>query len=366
MDSVIQALITGDGFRAHDRTEVNRGRINVEILASLVGPPLRRSGAAVTVIAGYLGNDRARCAFERRLGSLGDAFTWAQRSQVLAPSISRFYDELTDGYDLVVGFELAPSMVEYCAGRGLAAIDLTFHPVRFLDDLVLAARAVPARLDAAIRQIELDFSALSLVPATRRPDREKARRQFNALVPPSRAEPSEIFFVQTRFDRSKFDGRGGFVDEIALIEESGIRPAFYKKHPVEPRTEIEFLLRRMGARPLDGTVDAYTVLCALSDRVAVSAISSSILAEARTIGVAEVRALFGYPWRMRGLEHLATPFARDDPFEYVAVDRRLLTDGFWSAIVEGRDPPANAPPGLDRDRLRSAWENPWGGGPQRV
>src|SRR5688572_31276720 len=102
------------------------------------------------------------------MGPGSDLYTWAYRSQVLTSSLRDFYELSFSDYDLIVGFEMPLSLLRYCGEAGIKAVDVAIHPYRFLDDLVLMARAGDAATDVVVQKIKHEFANDVLVlPSSR-------------------------------------------------------------------------------------------------------------------------------------------------------------------------------------------------------
>jgi hypothetical protein len=354
-------LICGDGFRVHGRRDRASYGANIPVLEALAGPPLRRLGARLITISDFYRDERVRPLVRLTVGFARDALTWAYRSQVSHPLLDQFYERLVEGIDFVLGFELAPTFVSFCAKAEVPVLDIAIHPFRFLPDLLLMARSPDRRIASHLEEIAWDATERPILLPRTRAEIGAAESIRGRILGDHGGSPLTVFFMQTRFDKSKFDGAGGFVDEIGLIERSGLRPRYYVPHPNEPRPELEYLMRQLGAEKIPTGVGTYDLLSLFADTLTVVAVSSSVLAESRALSVVDVRPLAGFPWVVKGFEELSAPWAMatsSPPF--TAIDGRFLSDRFWARVLGQSDMPWNATYQSTEGYLRNAWGEGWG------
>jgi hypothetical protein len=260
--------------------------------------------------------------------------------------------------DIAVCFEAPNSLYDFCRADGPPLLDLALHPFRFSHDLFLMARSPDDRIQATIESIELEFDRRDL-PVDYDLDEQERLAAFLRAESAGGGRKS-IFFLQTRFDKSKFDLYGGIIDDFGLLASVSPFPVFYRPHPLEPRPELEVLLRARGARPLDPAIPTNAVLMSGRDDIVVAAISSAVLAEAVFLGMPHVHAIRGLPFPLRGFEKLCLPEALTR-HAFVAVDSRLLTANVWRRIIRGDDT-GIGPPHLVRQEISRAWNGRRGGG----
>lgn len=354
----MRAAICGDGFRVHARRDNSDYTFSVRILERLIGPALQATGLSVDTFGGFYSDPKTRSALQRTLGEERDVETWMLRSQVRSASLDDFFDAAFEKYDLIIGFEISPTLMEFCKERGKKVIDFAIHPYRFLPDLVMMARSPNAETQELINAIECPLNDFPRFIPFSKDAIGKMEKRIGALRSLLGSGPSSIFFLQTRFDRSKFDGSGSFVDDLALVRTAGISPTLYKPHPSEPRPEIELELRKRGAARVAPDWSFYDLVLAFPDIECVS-VSSSTLAEAEALGSKRINMLAGTPWTVKGLEKFSSPKSSAHNPIYVPVDLRFTSFNFWRAVLGFESTWRSAAVGFQPDVLRSAWGQRW-------
>ncbi len=353
----MKVAICGDGFRFHERNDRADYLLNVDILARLISPALRRHDCDIHVIKQFRVDHRTNVHLQRTIGIGQDVYSWAYRSQVLTNSLRDFYELSFADYDLIVGFEIPLSLLQHCSEVGVKAIDIALHPYRFLDDLVLMARSSDPRIDAAIEGIECVLSNEVLLPPLRAEAISK-NREIASLIRLSAGETTPIFLLQTRFDRSKFDGEGGFIDDLLVLCSSNIGAKYYKPHPYEARPELELHLIRRGAKRLPQSVSFYELLSAAGTHLEILAVTSGALSEAEALGARSVKGRGHSPWEGAGIR-VPKPKTNGAAYcRYRPVDMRVLTDRFWAGVLGSAALPGT-PIGFKSGFLRSAFGMSW-------
>lgn len=355
-----QVLICGDGFRAHHRL-VGFKSPNVDILAALIEPPIAAVGGKVSRIYQFDTDPHTAFILEDVLGKGHDVISWAYRSQVLTPAIRQFYQLVLDKYDFIVAFEAPLSMIRYCADKNIPLIDVAIHPIRFLDDLLLMARSSLASIDAQLKAASLNLGQVPLLPRFTKSE-IIAAKEMKLRLQKAAGENGKIsvLFLQSRFDKSKFDGEGGFVDDLAVLTRSELQPTFFKPHPNETRPELLLLMdeRRIHSLPRD--VGVYPLLALCGDILEVQAISSSVLVEAKALGVSSIIPLCGFPWNVEGFPQFSSRVAGHYP-TYYTMGNIFYAREFWSCMLWNEAPKHPFPLAqLSIGRVRQAWAEHWG------
>ena len=300
----------------------------------------KRHGAEVSLVMPPMGIE----AFSRALGNaaaLADYresadHAWARRYDVAEPDIfAPVFEQLCE-HDLVVGFEMAPTIRRRLHAKRRPYINFYIHPLRFLRDLCLGVTTNVPTIAASLRaheiaQHEIDtqvrrFRALFL------------RQQLAAC-----AIPPELPVLVGQTERDSVLIRGGrfigwedFADELdhrlAAFDE-----VVFLEHPYRPTsgTILEHLRSMHGKTVIATNANGYGVMFSNSEIPAVLTLASSLGVEALALG-------------------LSTHFLLDDPrhkFLVPEVDvpaqgtygHGVLTAEFWDAVLSGDSPKIAVP-----------------------
>lgn len=319
-----KAVFIGDIFRTHTSLSGGKFGDGTRKLSQLLAGNLAALGYSTCTIEDSSSIEVARlyrCLF----GEMNNVHTWAIRSQTLTPAVEMLYDSALGNVDLIMGFELPESLYAWSCKNRIIAMDFAFHFIRFEKDYRMMLRSNSDVIDRLLDSIRYNasrldtLSILSAVP--------------EIAVIEGRGEIS-VFAQQTRFDRSKFDGRGGIVDDLELLRSSGISVDFYKPHPMEHRPEVELYLRRNGAELLPFGGSIYAFLARYGHKTRIISVSSGLTAEADMIGVKAWQMLRGFPWVVDGFEaYSSSQTALSGRF--VPVDHRIFTREFLAAALTG-------------------------------
>jgi hypothetical protein len=267
-----------------------------------------------------------------------DLYTWAYRSQLLSSSLRDFYALSFGDYDLVVGFEMPLSLLSYCAEVGIKAVDIAIHPYRFLDDLVLMVRSGDPHIESVLREARHDFGTdMLILPTPKQSINTTKEKLAHFSKSASTNSPITVFCLQTRFDRSKFDGKGGIIDDLALLRNSDVSPLLYKPHPAEARPELELELIRAGATRLPEGISFYDLLSAAADQLEVIAVTSGVLSESSVLRVKSVVSLGRLPWKVYGVPEPKSLVDGNPGDVFWPIDMRIATDSFWAGILGKTD-----------------------------
>jgi hypothetical protein len=250
-----------------------------------------------------------------------------------------------------IGYELPPNLRRLLTALELPHIDLRLHPVRFLDDLLFAARASHPATQSALLAMATAESEVVITAGLR----EAMCHYISAATVP----PNTLIVVGQRpLDSSQIvDGR--FYDAVphaAEIHAICARHAavLLKPHPLEP--EHSLLAVAAGAPNVRGVVgDNLYRLLSLPQVAAVLTVNSSIACEAPYFGQ-RVHTLAPLPLRV------AWRGATDQPGLYASLDDRVLTPDFWRCVLAPHMP-VTAPDAVrlpaKPNRLRIALDSFW-------
>jgi hypothetical protein len=354
----MRVAICGDGFRVHARRDNADYTFSVRILERLIGPALQSAGASFDTFGGFYSDPKTRLALQRALGEERDVETWMLRSQVRSASLDDFFDVAFQGYDIIVGFEICPTLIQFCEDRGKKVLDFAIHPYRFLPDLVMMARSPNVEVQESLNAIECFVNDFPRFIPFSKDSIGRIEKSVGALRSQLGSGSKSIFYIQTRFDRSKFDGKGSYIDDLALVRRAGISPTLYKPHPSEPRPEIELELRKRGAVRVAPDWNFYDLVMAFPEIECIS-VSSSTLAEAEALGVRRVSMLAGTPWAIKGLERFSSPSSSSVNLAYIPIDLRFTSVNFWKAVLGIGGFSRSVTVGFQPDVLRAAWGQRW-------
>jgi hypothetical protein len=237
----------------------------------------------------------------------------AELATILAP---RLRDRLC------VGYEMPPWLRHLLDAAAIPHVDLRLHPVRFLDDLLFAARAShPATQAALLAMAEPEANvhvAAGLVEAM-------CHMISDAAVPPN----TLIVVGQRSLDSSQIVD-GAFYDALSQAAEihaicERYAAVVLKPHPLEPTHGL--LEVAAGAPNVTGAVrDNLYRLLSLPQIAAILTVNSSVAHEAPYFGK-RVHTLAPSPFRVgwRGAE--------EQPGLYASLNDRVLAVDFWRAML---------------------------------
>lgn len=210
---------------------------------------------------------------------------WARRYDTEHPDL--FRDELKRllHHDLVVGFELPPTVKRYLHRHDRPYVSVCIHPLRFLRDLCFGVTTNSERIATALGHIAV-------------PDHEIAdqvlrfRARFSRLRLPGYAIPEDVAVVaaQTQAD-SILINNGGFAswtdfpDEIQCFLH-GRRTVVLLEHPFRPNAHdiAECFRSTHGVTVVSTDANSYGVMFTSSRPHDVLSLSSSLGVEADAIG----------------------------------------------------------------------------------
>lgn len=254
---------------------------------------------------------------------------------------------------LVLGFELPEILRSAFAILGVPYVDVTLHPVRFLDDLVFGIRSniagIAPCLDAwVLTEEEIQIgAALALATLTRVPPPPEC----------AHADGWALFACQTGDDKVLIrDGRlmqaSDFLDAFAALSARHKR-VLVKPHPVANDTPTK-LLKRLFPNVAEIEANFYHLM-AQEGISHVYSITSSTSIEAPYFGkCGEHFAAYPYVFSQHGLTEV----------EYLQIRPALHLPQFWAPLLAQAGvtsrPPPRVDPTLWPNRMRRSLRNSWG------
>jgi hypothetical protein len=250
-----------------------------------------------------------------------------------------------------IGYELPPGLLHLLDTLQIPHVDLRLHPVRFLDDLLFAARASHPATRQALLAMAVPEAAVIITAGL--------REAMCHLVSEARVPPRTLVVVGQRpLDCSQIID-GAFYDALphaAEIHEICARYAavLLKPHPLEPDHS---LLTVAASEPnVAGVVnDNLYRLMSLPEVAAVLTVNSSTAWEAPYFGK-RVHALAPLPIRLGWRD------AADAAGVYASLDDRVLSPDFWRTVLAPHMP-VSPPDGVllpaKPNRLRIALDSFW-------
>jgi hypothetical protein len=227
-----------------------------------------------------------------------------------------------------IGYEMPPWLTKLLDHHAVPYVDVRLHPVRFLDDLLFAARAsVPdtqeALLSMAVHESEV-FATVGL------------REAMCRYISESRVPDDTLLVVgQRRFDSTQIVG-GTFFDAFPRAAEIHAICARYsavvlKPHPLDRHHSLLEVASAAPARVI-GVIDdnAYRML-SLPQISAVLTVNSGLAHEAAYFGK-HVHALAPLPIRV------AWRGAAPDGSCHASLDDIVLTPDFWRTVLAPHAP----------------------------
>lgn len=222
----------------------------------------------------------------------------------------------------VVGNELPPYLIRLLDRLAVPHLDLRIHPVRFLDDLLFAARASDrgtqeALLGLAVQE-DVVFATAGLVEAM-------CRYTADCNLPAG----TLLVVGQRTMDSTQIDG-GRFYDALEHVAEvaaicAEYRAVLLKPHPYGGQHSL--LLAAAGApNALGVTNDNIYRMLAQSEVRAVLTVNSSTAYEARYFDK-QVHTLAPLPMRIAWHGDVR------DADAYASVDQGVLSTDFWRMLL---------------------------------
>jgi len=251
-----------------------------------------------------------------------------------------------------IGYEMPPWLVCLLDEHAVPYIDLRLHPVRFMDDLMFAARASRPESQAALLSMAVMESEVFVTAGLRE---AMCRFISEARVP----DNTLLVAGQRRFDSTQIVN-GDFFDAEPMTAEIHAICARYdavilKPHPLDQHHSLLTVAAGAPARVL-GVIDDNTYrMIALPQISAVLTVNSGLAQEARYFGK-QVHALAPLPMRPAWFGAVA------DTSSHASLDDIVLTPDFWRSVLAPHVP-VTAPDGMrlrpKPNRLRIALDSFW-------
>jgi hypothetical protein len=230
--------------------------------------------------AKYLNNSAAATRYRA-----DPEIAWAERYDKLPIDIFPSLFDSLFGHDLVVGFEMSPTIRRCLHARQCGYINFYVHPLRFLRDLCLGATTNVASIGKSL-------------DAHRVGDHEIHEQvgRFRALFLrhrlPSCAIPSGIPILAGQTERDSVLIVGGRFADWADYEEtlesalSDFDEVVFLEHPYRPTSSrvVEYLRTRHGKTVISTNANSYGILFSNPQIPKVVTLASSLGVEARALG----------------------------------------------------------------------------------
>ena len=260
---------------------------------------------------------------------------WARRYDVDQLKVFKPYLEALVGFDLVVGFELPPSVKRHLHCHGRRYVSFHIHALRMLRDLCLGATTN----DPAIAKLLTD-AAVPEHEISRQVHRFRALCSFHRVPELMLPEGLPVLIGQTARD-SILISAGRFVDWPDCEDELALAlrdhdACIFLEHPgrQDSRSVCEYLRCRLGKAVIATSTNGYGALLSTARIPEVLTLSSSLGVEAQAFGL-PTRFLLGDPRQRMRVD--GVDLGVDRPLTH-----HVLGDDFWNAIW-GDGPPSQVP-----------------------
>jgi hypothetical protein len=253
----------------------------------------------------------------------------------------------------VVGYELPDLLCDLFDRAGIAVIDLILYPVRFLDDVVFAARTNRSSIHRVLLHNALDPQEAAL-----RAGFIKSKASF--MKPLDLKPGTALILGQVQDDRAVLDldtGRFAQLGEhLATLIDLSVRSStlLFKPHPYDPPDSATgHAIARLKSVTWTDT-NIYRLL-AQPEVETVCALNSSGLVEAQLFGKCTV-----------ALKEPIYTFGTDGPRESggfgdaVPQSAGWYSPQTWRALLSGEQSLPESSTSLERNRLRRALNADWG------
>jgi hypothetical protein len=251
-----------------------------------------------------------------------------------------------------VGYEMPPWLVRLLDTHAVPYVDLRLHPIRFMDDLLIAARASCPETQADLLPFAVQESEVLATAGL--------REAMCRYISEARVPGDTLMVVgQRRFDSTQIVG-GDFFDAHRRTAEIHALCADHaavalKPHPLDPQHSLLEVAAAAPARVIGVINDNAYRMMALPQVAAILTVNSGVAYEAPYFGK-RVHTLA--PLTMRLAWRGATPEAG----VHASLDDVILTPDFWRTILapHTRVTPADGmrlPP--KPNRLRIALDSFW-------
>jgi hypothetical protein len=251
-----------------------------------------------------------------------------------------------------VGYELPPWLVQLLDDALVPYLDLRLHPVRFLDDLMFAARASCRDTQDALFSLAVSETEVIATAGLRE---AMCRFISEARVP----DDTLLVVGQRPFDSSQivdgrfFDARRRAPEIHAICAQH--RAVILKPHPHDKEHSLLAVAATASAPVLGVITDNLYRMVALPQVSTVLTVNSSVAHEAPYFGK-RVHTLAPLPIRP------GWSCEAPEPELYASLDDVVLTPDFWR-IVLAPHAPVSKPDGIrlrpKPNRLRIAFDSFW-------
>lgn len=238
--------------------------------------------------------------FECELNSESIDLQWAQRSdsEISSCATLGLLNDLFSGA-LVISLETPNFFINYCEGMNIPIVDIIFHPVRFMPDLMFGMRSSAFKTSVskyAVSDLIIKNEA-ALIEAYNK--RKKNVKFFNG------AGNSLLILGQMDVDRSlvengNFKALDDYIDEIKHLSRAH-DSVLYKPHPymINTTEKLNYLagvVKKISNKIRVTSTDFYWLL-AQDELSSVAAVSSGGVIEAGYFGK-NTHFLKGYQWKL--------------------------------------------------------------------
>ena len=288
-------IITGDFLRANDGNIESNQTVNIKWLYEL----LRCS----EFLSAFSGEPSILCLnkadFKDCYDFLGLDITTKNWTNIALGNLTEdkiallnsIYDKHLNKLEIIVGFEMSKSMINYMKNNKINYINFILHPVRFYKDLMLCFQTNNRQLWATLLT---NIKSINNKELYKNLSTERAR--IHKLGRLNVEENSCLIVGQMLVDNSLFDGTEllslhSFKDEIKQLFEQ-YSTVYFKPHPYQ---KLEtYKLEEIDIRLKPTNLNTYQLLS--NDNIKkVYGISSSVLYEAQFLNT-ESEYFFKYPF----------------------------------------------------------------------
>jgi len=253
---------------------------------------------------------------------------------------------------LVVGFELPSVLLKAFDMLCIPYIDVIIHPVRYMDDLLLAFRTSSSEIYTKLKEYQIDEEYYTVHANIHKATMAKMKK-------PSLKANSMIFAGQVEVDKSLINGEKlmSLKDYEQKVQELSreYTHVYVKTHPyAKDNDKIKTIFNKL---PNVSYTDQNIYYLLAQDQItALYSISSSTVMEAKYFG-------------KKGEYFYKNPFyidhANTEPNseEYISIQESFYMTSFWSDVLGAIMPTKEAKPlplPQKTNRLRNSLQNYWG------
>jgi hypothetical protein len=222
-----------------------------------------------------------------------------------------------------IGYEMPPWLIRLLDEHAVPYVDIRLHPVRFLDDLLFAARASAPETQAALLAIAVHETEVLATAGL--------REAMCCFISDARVPDNTLLIAgQRRFDSTQIVG-GEFFDAFPRAAEihaicAGYPAIVLKPHPQDSHHSLLEVASAAPTRVIGVINDNVYRMLSLPQISAVLTVNSSLAHEAPYFGK-HVHTLAPLPISLgwRG--------AAPDPGVHASMDDVVLTPDFWRIVL---------------------------------